>query len=213
MNKEKRNITSTNANIRAYTSTGTTERFIEGYASVFNEPSRQIVEVRNGKVIQYTEVIEPTAFNSALQSPDLNVIHTVNHDPSKMVARTKSGTLQLSVDDVGLKYRFSVPNTSTGNDLYEMVQRGDLFESSFAFNVSNEGEKWTKNVDGSIYRYISNISNLFDTSTVTEGAYANTNVNVVSRALTDLIEKEELVLDANTIDADFQISLLKSKKI
>lgn len=44
-----------------------------------------------------------------------------------------AGSLALSVDDYGLAYKFDAPNTQCGNDAIEMINRGDLFGSSFAF--------------------------------------------------------------------------------
>lgn len=187
--KEKRNITvnDKSLNIRAQQSEDG-KRYIEGYAATFNNESKLLYEYHNGRMIEFTETIQPGSFDEVLRSDNLNVIHTIDHDRSKMLARTTSGTLQLSVDDIGLKYRFQVPNTSLGNDLYEMVSRGDYFESSFVFTIDDEGERWEKKGD-QILRTISKVSRLYDTSTVVDGAYANTPVTI-ARNLSDLIDSE-----------------------
>ncbi|MFN8336297.1 MAG: HK97 family phage prohead protease [Cyclobacteriaceae bacterium] len=78
------------------------ERYIEGYAALFIEDSKLIAEYCNNKPIAFIERILPGAFDEALESKSLNVIHTIDHDRTKMVARTASGTLQLSVDEKGL---------------------------------------------------------------------------------------------------------------
>ncbi|SKC53549.1 HK97 family phage prohead protease [Ohtaekwangia koreensis] len=187
--KEKRYIVSKDKNIRAEQNEDG-KRYIEGYAATFNNESKLLYEYHNGRMIEFTEIILPGAFDDVLASPNLNVIHTIDHDRSKMLARTTSGTLQLSVDDTGLKYRFEVPNTTLGNDLYEMVSRGDYYESSFVFTVDDEGEIWEKKGD-QILRTISKVSGLYDTSTVVDGAYANTPVTI-ARNLSDLIDSEEL---------------------
>jgi len=88
-----------------------------------------------------------------------------------MLGRTASGTLQLSVDSTGLLYSVSVPNTTLGNDTYELVQRGDFFESSFVFTVDDEGQYWTSNADGD-YRFITSVTGLYDCSVCVDGAYA-----------------------------------------
>lgn len=178
--KEKRYLTtgSGDLNHRAtVTETESNERFIEGYASLFNHESKILAEKRNGELEVFNEIIEPGAFDEVLADPSLNCIHTVDHERGKMLARTISKTLQLSVDEVGLKYRFSVPNTTLGNDLYEMVKRGDLYESSFVFTVAPDCERWDETTFPK-KRYISKVSGLYDTSTVTDGAYSNTAVKV-----------------------------------
>jgi len=189
--KEKRTISLRDQKINVRAITGDTgQRYIEGYAATFNNESKLLVEYHNGRMIEFTEIIQPGAFDTVLADPNLNVIHTIDHDRSKMLARTTSGTLQLSVDDYGLKYRFEVPNTTIGNDLYEMVSRGDYYESSFVFTLDETGEVWTKRPDGTILRTIVAITGLHDTSNVVDGAYAKT--VSIARNLSDLIESEEL---------------------
>ena len=144
-------------------------RFLEGYASVFNQRSKPILE--NGKV--FYEIIAPGAFDEVLATkPDVKLNY--NHSRDGILARTKSGTLELSVDDYGLKFRASVPNTTLGNDVYEMVSRMDLFENSFAFFVRKGDDVWTVDEQGNNIRTILRISRLIDVSVVTDGAYANT---------------------------------------
>lgn len=204
--KERRFVTVDGDSLKLRSNqTETGERFIEGYAARFNHDSKLIAEYRNNKAITFIERILPGAFDEVLSSNSLNVIHTIDHDRSKMLARTISGTLQLSVDEVGLKYRFSVPNTTLGNDLFEMVKRGDLYESSFVFTLDESGEQWEQR-DGQHYRTISKVNGLYDTSTVTDGAYANTEVKI-GRSLEDLevqpdTKVEEPANDQLTNDLD-----------
>ena len=131
MKKTLRNLSPEQVSFRAFEDNG--ERYLEGYASVFNQRSKIIFE--NNRL--FYEVINRNAFDDVLQSSDLNVILTFNHDRGRVMARTKSGALELSTDDYGLKYKAKVPNTTLGNDVYELVSRGDLFENSFAFAVKN----------------------------------------------------------------------------
>lgn len=159
------------------------KRYIEGYAALFNQESRLLTE--KGKT--FNEVLARTAFDEVLNSPSLDVIYNYNHNNEKLVARSSSGSLQLSTDDKGLKFRAEVPNVSYANDLYVLVQRGDLSANSFAFNV-NDGQKWEKRSDGTFLRTVSNLSGLYDVSTVNHPAYPNT--SVAARSI-DEIEKQE----------------------
>lgn len=161
---------------------------IEGYASVFNKKSKLISE--SGKT--FYEVIRDGAFDDALASLDLDCVMNRDHDSTKVLARNLNGagTLALTVDDYGLKYSFVPPNTSLGNETKELVERGDLFESSFKFTVRASDIDWERQGDGTLVRYINRINDLKDTAIVTNGAYANTSMSVSDRGLKEFEERE-----------------------
>jgi HK97 family phage prohead protease len=69
---------------------------------------------------------------------DGDIRSCLNHDPSKLLARTTSGTLRLSTDRIGLRADIEVSDTSYGRDLVESVKRGDLTGMSFAFTTNDE---------------------------------------------------------------------------
>ena len=99
------------------------EKFIEGHAAVF--------DVKTNIGGDFIEVIERGAFDGCDLS---DVTLFVNHDASKIpLARTTSGTLTLSVDDVGLAIRakLDVENNPDAKTLYSAVERGDLSGMSF----------------------------------------------------------------------------------
>lgn len=147
------------------------KRFIEGYAIIFNQRSKLIREWGE----TFFEVIEPTAADEVLKNDNLNVIATVDHDRQKMLGRTKSGTLELIKDERGLKYRIQVPNTTLGNDMAELIERGDYFESSFVFTMPEDGYRTDRSEETPV-RYISRFANMYDVAVVIDGAYANTAV-------------------------------------
>ncbi len=86
--------------------------------------------------------------------------------------------MKLSTDDVGLRFVVEVPNTTLGNDTYELVSRGDLFENSFAFIVKEDEEHDNPDKEDPVkkIRIINKIARLYDVSIVVNGAYANTAV-------------------------------------
>ena len=120
---------------------------IEGHAAVFNELSEDLGGFR--------EKINPGAFDDVLDN-----------------ARTSSGTLKLSTDKRGLKYSFDVPDTTAGRDLLVSMKRGDITQSSFAFQV--ESDTWNTTSKGEI-RTIEKVSRLFDVSPVSIPAYPTAN--------------------------------------
>ena len=92
------------------------KRTIEGYALLFDTPSDGL---------SFTEVIQRGALDGVLAKSD--VFALLNHDQSRgILARCKNGqgSLVLSVDDKGLKFRFEAPKTALGDELRENIRRG-----------------------------------------------------------------------------------------
>lgn len=153
-------------------------RTLRGYAAVYNSESEDL----GG----FTEMIAPGAFDGVL-GDDIRAL--VNHEDSKILARTSAGTLRLSTDERGLIYEFDVPDTSYGNDLLESVRRGDINQSSFGFTV--EADHWEQNDNGykdkkKPRRTITKVARLYDVSPVTYPAYPDTSV-----ALRSLKQQQE----------------------
>jgi len=192
---------------------------IEGYAAVFNHKSRLIFDWDG----IYNEIIREGAFDNVLKSDDLDVLFTRDHDRGKILGRLNReqnhATLSLSVDEKGLKYRAELPNTETARETFTLIERGDLSESSFIFNVRKEGQEWDFSGDEAT-RYVNDVAGLFDTAVVWKGAYSNTDVQTASRHYTEAKKviddakgdtvKEAIALEHEQ-DADI-IRLLKIKK-
>jgi HK97 family phage prohead protease len=124
----------------------------------------------------YFEKIESGAFDEAMKTSDCRALF--NHDRNLLLARQSSGTLTLSADATALTYEFESPNTTTGNDILEMMERGDLAESSFAFTIKKQRWEDVKQDDGSwkYYRVIEEVEHLIDVSPVTFPANPDTSV-------------------------------------
>lgn len=154
------------------------EPVISGYAAVFHAMSEDLGGFR--------EVVLPGAFDEALKASDIRVLF--NHDPSQIVARTKNGTLSVWEDDKGLRYEFT-PNmkTQAGRDLVELVKRGDVDQSSFAFSMDGGIEEWDDSGDVPVRRIVK-VGRLYDVSPVTYPAYPATEVQV-ARSVFDTLEE------------------------
>ena len=141
-----------------------TERVVTGYASVFNQPTR----IRDWAG-EYNEVIAPGAFDAVLaKNPDVRFL--INHDGVPL-ARTKNGTITLSVDDHGLRQESQLVDTQLGRDTYAMIKRGDIDQMSFAFTV--EREEWN---EGTQTRTILQVRDLYDIAAVTYPAYEGASI-------------------------------------
>lgn len=142
------------------------ERIIEGYAIIFNQLSEDLGGFR--------EMILPEAVTEELINKS-DIFYLYNHcDNSTPLARSNhgSGSLELTIDSKGLKYRFKCLNS----EFYQLVQRGDLDKSSFAFSLPNDGsgEIWEKSSEYNYIRKIVKIEQLFDCSAVLVPAYSQT---------------------------------------
>ena len=154
-NIERRNFTTSEIRVENQES-----REVVGYASVFNSLSENLGGFR--------EVIHRNAFDNILdKGTDTRALF--NHDPNLILGRTTAGTLSLSVDDKGLEYRFTAPNTTYANDLLESLSRGDVSQSSFGFIV--EDDTWGQDEEGNTIRTIKKVSRLLDVSPVSFPAY------------------------------------------
>ncbi|EQB98648.1 HK97 family phage prohead protease [Photorhabdus temperata] len=143
---------------------------IVGYGSVFNSRSEPLWGFR--------EIIKPGAFDEVLND---DVRGLFNHDPNFILGRSISGTLTVSVDERGLQYDISAPDTQTIRDLVlAPMLRGDINQSSFAFRVARDGENWYEDDEGIVIREISQFSRLFDVSPVTYPAYQEADSGVRS---------------------------------
>ena len=118
---------------RAITELRAAGRKLEGYAARFG------VEARIG---DFTEVIRSGAFAGSLAS-GRDILALVDHDRTRILARTRSGSLKLAEDSNGLQFELSVPETQPGRDVLALAERGDLGGMSFAFTVPKNGERWT----------------------------------------------------------------------
>lgn len=139
------------------------KRTIEGYAAVFNHWSEDLGGFR--------EIILPGAFLPALQRADLDVRALINHDANLILGRTKTGTLEIYEDEIGLKVRIALPDTQYARDLLVMMERGDINQMSFGFETAKD--RWYEE-GGQVYRELLEIGRLYDVSVVTFPAYPQT---------------------------------------
>lgn len=150
---------------------------------------RQIVGVA-AVFDQYTQIypwlmerVAQGAFDGVLGD---DVRGLLNHDRNIVLGRTKSKTLRLSIDSNGLNYEIDPPQAAAG--VVESVERGDIDQSSFAFDI--EAEEWDFSDPNIDKRTITKIEKLYDVSVVTYAAYEGTEASVRSKA-TELRNNEK----------------------
>lgn len=168
-------------------------KYIEGYFSVFNSP----YVLWEGAV----EEVAPGAFANTL-SNDVRAL--VNHDTTLVLGRNKAGTLELKEDSRGLWGRVKV-NLDDGDamNLYARVQRGDVDQCSFGFEIRDE--EFLLNDDGSC-KWIIKAVELYEVSVCTFPAYEETAVKARKKNLADI---EQRKLEKWRIDARSKLKGVK----
>lgn len=151
--------------------------FLEGYFSVFNSE----YPLWEGA----SEIVKPGAFTNSV-SGDVRAL--INHDSSLVLGRTKAGTLTLRQDERGLwgSIRINRDDVDAMN-LYARVQRGDVSQCSFGFDIKSE--EFVENPDGSVRWIIKDVV-LYEVSVCTFPAYAETSVEARKNDL-DTIRRRE----------------------
>ena len=150
-------------------------RTFEGYASVFDQPSEPL---------PFIEYVKPGAFKRSLQSRNRMML-LWNHDSSNPLASTRNGSLQLTEDSTGLKVTATLPDTTLGRDISELVRTGVIDSMSFGFSVKRDS--WSK--DGQT-RYLEDVT-LYEVSLVSTPAYEGT-AGTVSVRSGDVISADAL---------------------
>ena len=142
-------------------------RTVHGYAAVYGTLSHDL----GG----YREKIAPGAFAEVLAgAPDVRAL--LNHDPSQVLGRTKSGTLRLFDEERGLRFELDLPSSPLGETVRESVARGDIDGASFRFGVGSDGQSWEGNT-----RTLTRIGQLLDCSLATFGAYPSASIELRTR--------------------------------
>lgn len=148
-------------------------RTIRGYAAVFDAMSQPLFGFR--------EVIRKGAFKKTVRESDIRALW--NHDPNYVLGRKSARTLRLEEDDKGLLTRIFPPSTTWAADLITSIERGDVSQMSFGFQMVKD--RWMDpGKDGLPVRELLEVR-LFDVSPVTFPAYQQTEVHV--RALMDSV--------------------------
>lgn len=169
------------------------KRLLSGVAAVFYREGEAGTEYQLARNV--VERIDRDAFSEAISRGD-DARGLYNHDPNHLLGRVSSKTLRLTVRDDGLHYEIDLPNTRTGEDVSESIERGDLTGSSFAFTVDKAD--WVEE-EGRDVRVIKSVR-LFDVGPVTYPAYEGTSTAIRSEG--DAAEALESLKQAKAAKRD-----------
>ena len=153
-----------------------------GYAALFDSPSEPL---------PFIERIQRGAFRKSLRSRN-DIKFLWNHDAGEILGSTRAKTLNIFEDERGLRVEGTLPNTSRGRDVAELLKRGDVDSMSFGFSVPAGGDDW--NSDGS-ERTLKSVR-LHEVSLVAWPAYTATSGTVAVRGIDKLAERAAVDADA-----------------
>ena len=173
---------------------GEDENVIEGYAAVFNKDSQDF----GG----WHERIAPGAFSDVLKD---DAVALFNHDSNFVLGRNGKN-VTITQDETGLKYRIKLPDTSFAKDMRELIKEGIVHQSSFAFTVSEQEWKHSKDDSPSV-RTITKIKRLYDVSPVVSPAYLDATVGARSFTASKPEEGKQLEEPLTADLMDFKIKI------
>jgi capsid assembly protease len=187
----------------------------EGKASTFNSWSEPLWTPRGW----FRERIRPGAFSAVLATkPDVRLLK--NHDKNLVLARTKSGTLDLEETEDALRVWARIARTSYATDLRMSMERGDIDGMSFLFETDYDkgaDDHWyVDDESGEVRRDVRRVSDLIEVTIATFPAYAET--EAVMREIRMQEFRRRGVMSANEIrdkenipslDSDFSLDAIK----
>lgn len=145
---------------------------VEGYFALYENETELFEGVY--------EIITKGAFDNTLNN-DIRALW--NHNTQYVLGRNKSGSLELKTDDKGLFGIIRLPNTQYARDLHELVQRGDVDQCSFGFNILDEE---LEELASGGYRWRLKEVDLHEISVVTFPAYENTSVQARAKQIKEI---------------------------
>ncbi len=139
---------------------------VSGYAAVFDKLSEDLGGFR--------EKIAPYAFDGITNGADIRLFW--NHDSSRPLGRTRSGTARVAPDTQGLHFEVDLPDTTYARDLWESLERGDVSGASIGFIIGED--VWTTDEAKNPVRTITRVQRLVEASIVSIPAYPDTAVAI-----------------------------------
>lgn len=173
-------------------SEGDNDRFVEGYASTFNQP----YTLYSAGDYEVLEQIDARAFDDTDMD---DVIFQYDH-AGRVFARKSNGTLEVNTDNHGLHIRANLGGTEAGRELFEEINGGYTTKMSFGFTVGEDKREVTEDHENNkitVLRTITKIKKLYDVSAVSLPANDATSISARNFAdgLIEEIKQERLSLE------------------
>lgn len=155
---------------------------VAGYAAVFDKPSENL----GG----FVERIKPGAFSETLKDNRSDPRLLWDHNSQYVLGRRSAGTLTLNEDVKGLAFEAILPDTTYARDLSVLMERGDVREMSFGFNVIRD--EWSDLDKPTVKRDVLEVR-LIEISIVSFPAYPQTSVKLRDFAGAETLSDEDVL--------------------
>ena len=156
------------------------QRFFDIKARSINDDSKMVLEGYALKFEKETELwkgFKEVIRKGALDNTDMSRVFLLfNHNDDVILAGTSNNSLELQVDDIGLKFRAELVDTQTSKEVYTLAKQGLLTKCSFSFRTAKNGYKYSRIDDKNELGEIVDIETLYDVAVVTYPAYDDTEV-------------------------------------
>lgn len=177
LNLDTRTLPVKSTNLRAVANDdGTTT--VQGRAIVFNQPSQPL---------PFVEYISPHALDDVDFSKTLLLY---GHDFNQILARADAGSLSVHIDNQGLTFKATLPDTTLAHDTRENINSGNVQGCSFGFKIADGGDYWDTADDGTALHYVTKIETVDELTLTPIPAYTQTSVQV-QRSLDQILNKED----------------------
>lgn len=122
----------------------------------------------------FVEVFRRGAFARSLRGGG-DVFFLNSHHPHELLGSRQAGTLQVSEDEIGLRFELETPATTLGSDVAELVRLHVLRNMSFGFRIkSSAGERWSEHGDTLLREVLE--ADLLEVSTTAFPAYRTSSI-------------------------------------
>ena len=161
--------------------------------------------------VRYEEEIAKGAASKSLKEDDIRAVW--NHNYDIVLGRNSAGTLELDEQESGVHVGIDFPNSQEGRDKYTTVERGDVSQMSFGFDILKESVTDDNSGDKRVIRSRVEEIKLWEVSPVTFPAYENTKLNARDR-VTTLREKAAAISSTEDHESDVrsrEIEIMKMR--
>lgn len=176
------------------------ETEIDGYIAKFDSPT-QLFE-------GFYEKIDRGAFENTLKDGH-NIFLLYHHQWDKPLASTQTGTLSLSIDNIGLRFNAKInDNLSYGKDAIELIRQGLISGCSFGFSSIRESNEYNS-TDDSITRTLLEVK-LYEGSILCIPQYEDTTVfsrakEIVKEERGKLQLERDLIIRKRKIEMELEL--------
>ena len=190
-------------------------RSISGYAIRFNEWSSKLYDIWSN--VYFREMISPDAVTpDFLVEQDIRVLYDHNASGLSLARWNKGqGTLELTVDENGVFFRFDAPETSFGDEILDAIKRKDIDKVSFAFYADPKDITEVEGEDGIYERTINKFLAVTEISLLDVApAYPETSVDNRNQTSDNNMNDEQLKgLQDKIAELEDKLNELQSTKM